>query len=57
MLKQWRCAASLWCDHVDAAVNDEAEVSLDDGGGARVQGHREEEEEMESQRKERERGP
>ena len=57
LLKQWRCATSLWCDQVDAATNGEAEVKLDDGGDARVQGRREEEEEMERQRKERERGP
>ena len=42
---QRRCAAYLWCDQVDAAANGEAETKLDDGGGARVQGRRKEEEE------------
>ena len=36
----------LWSVQVDAAAKDEAETKLDDGGGVRAQGHREEEEEM-----------
>ena len=45
LLKQRRYAAALWCNQVDAAANGEAEAKLGDGGGARVQGHRKEEEE------------
>ena len=36
----------LWCEQVDAAADDEAEVRFEDDGGARVRGRREEEEEM-----------
>ena len=43
--KQRRYVAVLWFSQVDAAADDEAEMKLDDGSGARVQRRREEEEE------------
>ena len=43
---QRRVVAFLWSNQVDAAANGDAEVKFDDSGGARVQGHREEEEEV-----------
>ena len=36
---------TFWFDQGDAAANDEAGAKFDDDGSARVQGHREEEEE------------
>ena len=41
-----KVAAMFWRAHVDAAAMDEAEMKLDDDGGVRAQGRREEEEEM-----------
>ena len=44
--KQWRCAAELWCEQVDAAADGEGEARLGDDGGAQVRRRREEEEGM-----------
>ena len=44
--KQRKGAVELWCKHVHVAANGGAEAEFEDGGGARVRGHREEEEEM-----------
>ena len=46
LLKQKRCAAFFWSSQVDAAAGDEAEVKVNDDGGARVQCRRKVEEEM-----------
>ena len=53
-MKQRRYAATLWCDQVDAAAKGDAEAKLGDGGGARVQGRREEEEEVKRWREKKE---
>ena len=53
-VREQRCAASCWCDQVDAAAVGDAEAKLDDGGGTRRQGRREEEEEAKRRRGKRE---
>ena len=47
---------AFWFDQGDAAANDEAGAKFNDGGGARVQGCREEEEETKRQRRKKKRG-
>ena len=57
MSQEWRReAATFWFDQRDAAANDEAGAKFDDGSDARVQGHREEEEETKRQQSKRKRG-
>ena len=41
--KQRKGAVELWCEHVDAAADGEAEARLGNDGGAQVQRRREEE--------------